>query len=282
MPGDGREVGATAPPARTPRAALTPYVTRLAGSDMAGVDVVHHGVPTPALTVILSFGRPLRVGWSADPDRATERAMLLSGLHDGPAFIFPTAGHQGIQLDLTPLGARALCGLPAGAVAAELVDLEAVWGAAGRLADALDAAPDWATRLDTVERWLTAAVVPDAAIRPELGWAWTRLVGPDAAGVGPVADQIGWSRGYLTRLFAAEYGLRPKQLERVARFARARDAARRGGGLAELAARHGYADQAHLTREWRRLAGCTPTEWRTEMSAFVQDGPPDGAAGSGA
>ena len=281
MPGVGRVQPPAAPPSRVPSAALAPFVTRLTGYDMAGIDVVHHGVPTPALTVILSIGRPLRVGWSPDPARAVDRAMLVSGLHDAPAFVFPTAGHQGVQLDLTPLGARALCGVPASALAADLVDLRDVWGAAAdRLAGVLADTPDWRRRLDAVERWLVAAVVPDAEIRSELTWAWSRLVGPGGAGVAATADEIGWSRGYLTRLFTAEFGLRPKQTARIARFARARDAARNGGGLAELAARHGYADQAHLTREWRRLAGCTPTEWRTEMSAFVQDGAPAGAAAS--
>jgi AraC-like DNA-binding protein len=33
-----------------------------------------------------------------------------------------------------------------------------------------------------------------------------------------------------------------------------------GGGLATLAAEAGYADQAHLTRECRRLTGRTPAE----------------------
>ena len=33
-----------------------------------------------------------------------------------------------------------------------------------------------------------------------------------------------------------------------------------GGGLATLAAVAGYADQAHLNRECRRLAGRTPAE----------------------
>ena len=40
--------------------------------------------------------------------------------------------------------------------------------------------------------------------------------------------------------------------------------------LAELAAAAGYADQAHLTRESRRLAGGTPGE----IAALLADKPP--------
>ena len=33
----------------------------------------------------------------------------------------------------------------------------------------------------------------------------------------------------------------------------------------------GYADQAHLTREWQEFGGCTPTTWLREEFPFVQD-----------
>jgi AraC-like DNA-binding protein len=49
-------------------------------------------------------------------------------------------------------------------------------------------------------------------------------------------------------------------LERVLRFQRARRLARDNGSLATVAALAGYADQAHLTREARRLAGRTPSD----------------------
>ncbi|MCW2852703.1 MAG: transcriptional regulator, partial [Nocardioides sp.] len=90
---------------------------------------------------------------------------------------------------------------------------------------------------------------------------------------GRLADEIGWSRGYFARLFALEYGLRPKETARIARFARAKVAAERpGAGLAGVAAACGYADQAHLAREWRDLAGCPPTTWLREEFPDVQAG----------
>ena len=50
--------------------------------------------------------------------------------------------------------------------------------------------------------------------------------------------------------------------------------------LAEVAARTGYADQAHLTREWRDLAGVPPMTWLREERPFLQDGGgSDGQAG---
>ena len=43
--------------------------------------------------------------------------------------------------------------------------------------------------------------------------------------------------------------------------------------LAAIAAECGYADQAHMAREWRTLAGASPTQWLAdERLPFVQDG----------
>jgi len=54
--------------------------------------------------------------------------------------------------------------------------------------------------------------------------------------------------------------------QRIARFEASRRtltmSARRGASsLAAVAAASGYADQAHLTREWTSLAGCPPAAW---------------------
>lgn len=43
------------------------------------------------------------------------------------------------------------------------------------------------------------------------------------------------------------------------------------GTLADISASCGYADQAHLTREWRELAGYSPSEWLRAELPFLQD-----------
>ena len=56
-------------------------------------------------------------------------------------------------------------------------------------------------------------------------------------------------------------GYGPKTFQRIMRFQRVAGELRRGGvELARAAAAAGYADQAHLTRESRRLAGLSPRQ----------------------
>jgi AraC-like DNA-binding protein len=54
-------------------------------------------------------------------------------------------------------------------------------------------------------------------------------------------------------------------LARLARFQRSRRLiGRQDRGLAAVASDSGYADQSHLTAEWREFAGCSPGRWITD------------------
>jgi AraC-like DNA-binding protein len=75
------------------------------------------------------------------------------------------------------------------------------------------------------------------------------------AAVGSVADEVGWSARTLQRQCVAIYGYGPAMVRRVLRFRRAVELARAGAAVPDAAAGAGYADQPHLYREVRRLAG---------------------------
>jgi AraC-like DNA-binding protein len=73
----------------------------------------------------------------------------------------------------------------------------------------------------------------------------------------------------LQRACRTWLGLSPKEFLRIERVWAARAAIPAGGPLAAIAADLGYADQAHLSREVRRLLGVTPRELRSV--GFLQD-----------
>jgi len=75
-----------------------------------------------------------------------------------------------------------------------------------------------------------------------------------------LADEVGWSQRHFIRSFHRELGLTPHKLARITRFNAALPDLRGGrDGGANLAAKHGYADQSHLIREVREFTGATPT-----------------------
>jgi AraC-like DNA-binding protein len=87
------------------------------------------------------------------------------------------------------------------------------------------------------------------------------LGGAEPGGVARLARRLGVSERTLHRDVRAATGLPPTTLARILRF-RAAVAGLRGGpppALSALALACGYADQSHLTREVRALAGLPPT-----------------------
>jgi len=80
--------------------------------------------------------------------------------------------------------------------------------------------------------------------------------GADVAGL---ADDLGTTTRTLHRRCLPVFGYGPQHLGRILRLQRALARARAGTPWAEVAAVEGFADQPHLAREVRALAGTTPT-----------------------
>lgn len=252
---------------------LAPYVSSMVAYDVdLGGPGVHRGLPSTSLTFVLPVGEPLDVGWREVPGSRARRWSSLSGLHAHPAEIHHDGHQAGVQLALTTAGARALFGVPAAALAQELLGVEEVAPWLRDLPDRLQETPpeEWVA---LVERALVAELARHGAPAPraEVGRALAGLT--RGASVQAVADDVGYSRRHLGTLVRAECGLAPKEVQRLGRFEASRALLGRMP-LADVAHRCGYADQAHLAREWSALAGCPPTTWLREEFPFLQDTDP--------
>jgi AraC-like DNA-binding protein len=239
----------------------------------------HLGLPSPYLTVIVTLDEPLHVARQPDPAQApgTYRA-LVGGLHTSPAVIEHDGAQAGVQLALSPLGTRALFGVPAGELAT--LDLPAA-DLVGRLADELHermrGASTWAERFRVLDAGLGRLVDPSRQPPPEVREAWRVLrASHGTARVADVARRVGWSERHLAARFRTEIGLTPKAAARVIRFDRARRMIPQCTG-AIVAATCGYADQSHLVRDFVAFTGLSPSGWLAAEVGNLQA--PDGAAG---
>lgn len=89
------------------------------------------------------------------------------------------------------------------------------------------------------------------------------LAGGDEASLGAWASRLGLSAEHLSRGFGKVFGVTPQRFRWEARARAAlRDLTLTAMPLAELAAAHGFADQAHLTRSLSAFSGRTPGAWR--------------------
>lgn len=260
---------------------MRPYVRRIVGYRLAGfTPAVHRGLPSRSVTFIVSLAAPLVIGALPDGQPGLhEFDMCVGGLHTTPVDVHHDGAQHGLHLEVTPAGARALFGMPAAELASTVVQLDALWGPrAAEFRERLAAAHDWSARFAAIEHVLVRAI-SDRADRPTIGrdlaMAWQRLVTTGGGiAVAALAAETGWSRRHFTQRFSSEFGLTPKTIAKVMRFERSRSMlmAPARPRLADIAAACGYADQAHMARDWREFARLSPTEWQAaEELPFVHD-----------
>lgn len=94
-------------------------------------------------------------------------------------------------------------------------------------------------------------------------------------GIEQAADAFGTGRRQFERVFLDTVGIAPKLFSSIVRFHCAgrliRQAPAPGMTLADIAHACGYADQSHMNRDFRRLAGMAPSAFILGDVAFVQD-----------
>ncbi len=177
--------------------------------------------PRPQLTLMIDLDGSL------DADGEVLLDAWISGLSDRPTVVGFGDTYGAIDLKLMPLGAYALTGIPLCELAGACVALADVFGRDGtELAGRLRESADWDERF----------------------------------------AELGCSRRYLRDGFVRQVGLPPKTVARLMRFHSVREriqdepdpAHPRWGEVAHAA---GYADQSHLNREFRELAGTTPSDF---------------------
>ena len=95
---------------RVPCAPLRPYVRSLVGYDeRSGGPQRQRQFPQPFVVVIIEFGPPLRVTLGGDERTAAQSpGGFVSGLDDAYAVTEHAGWQSGIQIDLTPTGARSI------------------------------------------------------------------------------------------------------------------------------------------------------------------------------
>ena len=238
---------------------LTGAVIRYTGyRERLQAPVRRREVPQPFVVVILSFGDHMRAG-------GDDRVSFAAGISERPDFTEHAGRQHGVQVNLSPLAAAALLGVPARQLTHRVVDLDALLGAeARRLTDRLCESKSWPARFDLLNGYLEARLARGPQPSGQVRYALARLVRSQGrVRVEALARELGWSRRTLSERFHDEVGVPPKRFARLLRFQSAVGLLNNGscGSLTTVAHTAGYADQAHFNHEFLTLAGCTPRQF---------------------
>jgi AraC-like DNA-binding protein len=261
---------------RLPAPSLRPFIARYAGFRVSGLPAgIHLGLPSSAVDLIISLGRPVEVVKMPRPTQQQPSTLtaLVSGLQNSPAIVRQHGSAFGLHVFIKPLGVRAILGVSSAELTSLVLSFSDIWGKrAESLSDALFGAGTWQQRFAILDRAF-ASELNAAAPQSEISWSWERLArSHGSVPVDQLADEVGYSRRHFSERFRDAIGITPKSAARVFRFERAcRLIAARRLSLAEVGLVCGYYDQAHLTREWHGLCGCSPKAWITRELPFLQD-----------
>lgn len=100
---------------REPAPALRPYIGRYIGYRLLGLaSGLHRGLPSQNMTLIFSIGPEIDIVSQTSPGHDPRRyRSVVGGLHDSPALIAHDGNQEGVAVQLSPLGSRALLRYPA-------------------------------------------------------------------------------------------------------------------------------------------------------------------------
>ncbi len=230
-----------------PLPSLAPYLACVWVRETSGTDLRARVVPDGCIDIVWRGAAGLSI---AGP--ATLPVFPDLPLHDNI-----------VGARFRPGTAPCLLGIPSHELLDQDVPLEAVWGrATDALRDAAAGSGAATVKLDLLQEALAARLREAAPADDLVRVGVALLAGRASARVGELANVLGVSERHLLRRFRVAVGYGPKTLDRVLRFQRALKLLRRsvdGPGLAEVAGVAGYADQAHMTREFALLAGAPPS-----------------------
>lgn len=185
------------------------------------------------------------------PDGCMDLIWMDGAVHvagpDTRAFLATMGPRQVVTgLRFRPGAAPGVLGVPAWALRDQRPRLEDLWPGT-TVSQRIAEVPNPAVALAAAVAARVAE--PDLALSAVLGRLQT------GSSVAATADALGWTERTLHRRCQDAFGYGPSVLRRILRFRLALRVAGQGASFAATAARAGYADQAHLAREVRALAG---------------------------
>jgi AraC-like DNA-binding protein len=255
---------------RRPIAPLTAYVDTLWASERNALPHRREfNLPTGCADIVIPLldGQAITRFADADDAQGTHfHGAVIQGAQDRTYQRSTEGASSVVGVHFKPGGAAAFFAGALPDLRNRTVLLEEVWGpSAAALRQELQDTAGLHARLLRLEAYLLArlkhAASPDAVAFAALH-AFAQE--PTRAAIEPVQRASGLGPAQFIARFEQAVGLTPKRYARVLRFNSLIEglALKPASDWAQVAADAGYADQSHLIREFKRLAGITPTAYR--------------------
>lgn len=228
--------------------------------------------PTGSTVLVCILGPPMVVTADANDGPIEFIDGYVLGPHDRPVLNEPTAHTVAAGIVTTAVGARAALGIDPAPLRGAACSFPTAGGWALEVGDAARSATEAQAVLDAMESVVLDRVGPTGVSVTLASRAVDLLANDPARSVASVAGELGVTPGQLHRVMTQVVGLSPVAMRRIMRMRRLLEVADDPGvgGWTGLAARFGWYDQSHFTRDFRRHTGVTPGEYRRARIAHLQ------------
>jgi AraC-like DNA-binding protein len=250
-------------PARNP--ALAPFVDAL---------WVHRGefphryetlVPSKRMQLLINLDSDELCDFTLDGRLANRaRGAALQGPRIAPIVINTSQQRNICGVSFAAGGTLPFVDVPASDLCGRVLNLSDLWGRDGdALRERLLEAGDPASQLDVLESALLRHGTSFER-RREAQLAYALL--EQGFSVHAVGERLAITPRRMIALFREQVGFAPKMFARLARFQALLRGTHVNPNWAEVASANGFADQAHMIREFRRFANTTPSQHRARSA----------------
>ncbi len=249
-----------------PSPALRPIVERLWWLEGPAEMIGGEPIPPDGHAEIIVHGGDPFASVAADGASTVQERVMLAGQATRAVHVAPRGYARMVGARLSASGAHALFRLPQSELTDQIADLHVVDRAlARRLRDDVASRESGEEMVAALDRALASAM-PSARPAPSPAARATALARARRGlmRVGDLASHLDLSARQIERVFRDEVGISPKLFLRIVRFQEVLGAIRGGAGetgWAEVAAGHGFYDQAHFIRDFKTFAGRPPGSW---------------------
>jgi AraC-like DNA-binding protein len=217
---------------------------------------------------------------AADGGQHTQATVLMAAQMTESARLVTRPGALVVGARLRPHAAALLTGVPQHLLTGNIHDLSSIDRTlAFKIRAHLSGRQDPHNVMDAFEQLLTAAFatrIDAAQLRPSASLVRAVMMATRVHGlvrVDDLATTAGVSARQLERQFATHVGLSPKRFLRVLRFqqvlAALREPSATPSGWADVAAQHGFYDQAHFINDFKHFTGETPGAWEIDEASLT-------------
>jgi AraC-like DNA-binding protein len=226
-------------------------------------NVVVKVFPAPSFYLIVQYGAPMdssfNFGGVSRPHK--QYRSVATALHSGIITVRPNGPLGAVIVRLRPEAAARVLGERMQDFSGAKIGLGEIFRARdmARLEEMAAEARSSAERLSQVSRFLMEHLQP-RQLDPIVSRAALLLRRGPSLRVRQLATELDVSERHLSRKFNAMFGMGPKQFARTARVEKALAARNRGLAWAEIAYRCGFADQAHMIKDFQSVVGYSPED----------------------